>query len=374
MFELTNVSKFSGETAKQLLISMVTVALVSLGCFAMRDYLDYKFTGYILLMAVSILAIFLSLKPILAAVLLSVLILNFFFIQPYYKLHIYSTEEAMLLLMFFVVALVNGALTLRIRKAQETARQMEAKWNTMRLYDTLLDSLSHELRTPIATIMGAIGIMQDRESKLSEENKNKLLSEMDKASLRLNHQVENLLNMSRLESGHIKPKMDWCDIEELAYKVIDSLTQELSQHEVVVSKRDYMPLFRLDYGLMEQIFYNLLFNAAQYSPQGSQIIISIEYRPSINFEFSNEKLYSCVIRVEDNGNGFAQADIENAFEKFFRVDSSVTGGTGLGLSIVRGLTEAQGGRVVLENRMTGGARFTLLFPAEVMELKDIRHE
>lgn len=364
----------SGETAKQFFISILTVVIVSLGCFLLRDYLDYKFTGYILLMAVSILAIFLSLKPVLAAVLLSVLILNFFFIQPYYTLHIYNTEEAMLLLMFFIVALVNGALTHKIRKAQEAARHMEAKWNTIRLYDTLLDSLSHELRTPIATIMGAIGIMQDKESGLSEENKAKLLSEMDKASLRLNHQVENLLNMSRLESGHIKPKLDWCDIEELVYKVIDSLTQELAQHEVVVSKRDYMPLFRLDYGLMEQIFYNLLFNAAQYSPQGSQIIISIEYRPSINFEFSNEKLYSCVLRVEDNGNGFAQADIENAFEKFFRVDSSVTGGTGLGLSIVKGLTEAQGGRVILENRTTGGARFTLLFPAEVMELKHIRHE
>lgn len=366
--------KIQSNTALDYFISSLTVVLISIGCFALRDYLDYKFTGYILLMAVSILAIFLGLRATLLAAVLSVFILNFFFIKPYYTLHIYSSEEAMLLLMFFIVALVNGALTLKIRKAREAARLMEAKLNTMKLYDTILDSLSHELRTPIATIMGSIGMMQDKDSQLTDEIKKKLLSEMEKASLRLNHQVENLLNMSRLESGHIKPKLDWCDIEELVYKAIDSLTIELAQHEVIVSKRDYMPLFRLDYGLMEQIFYNLLFNAAQYSPPGSQIIVIIEYKPKVNFEFSEDKWFTCNIRVEDNGKGFPEAHIENAFEKFFRVDNSVTGGIGLGLSIVKGLTEAQNGKVILQNRTAGGASFTLQFPAEVMELKDIRNE
>jgi len=361
-------------TTKQYFVSVATTLLVAAICFIFRDYLSYKITGYILLIAVSLLAVFIGLKSLLVAALLSALVLNFFFIEPYYTFHIYSTEDALLLLMFFIVAMINGALNYKIRKARQAAQLMEAKWNTMRLYDTLLDSLSHELRTPIATIMGAIGIMQDKVNPLSESDKSRLLAEMDKASHRLNHQVENLLNMSRLESGHIKPKLDWCDLEELFYKVIDSLAEELAQHEVIVTKREYMPLFKLDYGLMEQILYNLLYNAAQYSPAGTKIELGLIYKPDVAFEPSEGIPYSCMVTVEDNGNGFPEVDITKAFDKFYRVDNSKTGGTGLGLSIVKGLTEAQSGKVNLENKDSGGARFILQFAAEVMELKDISNE
>jgi two-component system, OmpR family, sensor histidine kinase KdpD len=347
---------------------------VSLACFAGRDYFDYKIVGYLLLVTVSLLAIFFDLYAVLLAALLSAIILNFFFIKPYYTLQIHNTEDSMLLLMFFIVALVNGALTYKIRKAQQKAQFMEAKLNTMKLYNTLLDSLSHELRTPIAAIMGAVGTMQDEANKLSEENRKKLLAEMEKASLRLNHQVENLLNMSRLESGYIQPKLDWCDLEELVYKVVDSLNEELVQHSVIVEKYDYMPLFKMDYGLVEQILYNLIFNATQYSPVGSEIKIGIEYIPSVNFEFPENGKFSCIITVEDNGYGFPESDIENAFDKFFRVDTTKPGGTGLGLSIVKGLTEAQNGLVILENKDSGGARFKVCFPAEVMQLKHISNE
>jgi len=349
------------------------VLTVSLICFAAREYFDYKIVGYILLVTVSLLAIFLDLYAVLLAALLSAVILNFFFIHPYYTLHIHSTEDSMLLLMFFIVALVNGALTYKIRKAQQAAQLMAAQLNTMKLYNTLLDSLSHELRTPIAAIMGAVGTMQEKASQLTEENRAGLLSEMEKASLRLNQQVENLLNMSRLESGYVKPKMDWCDLTELVYKVIDSLTGELAHHDVTVDTREYMPLFKLDYGLMEQIMYNLLYNAAQYSPPGSQIMVSIEYKPTVNFEFPENESPSCIIRVEDNGPGFPEEAVEKAFEKFFRV-TSAAGGTGLGLSIVKGLTEAQNGKITLMNKASGGAVFTLSFPAEVMHLKEISNE
>lgn len=336
-----------------------------------RGYFDYKVVG---LVTVSLLAIFLRINAVLLAALLSALILNFFFIKPYYTLHIHTTEDTMLLLMFFIVAMVNGALTYKIRKAQEKAQQMEANLNTMKLYNTLLDSLSHELRTPIAAIMGAVGTMQEESNTLSEFNKARLLSEMEKASLRLNHQVENLLNMSRLESGYIKPKFDWCDIEELAYKVIQSLNEELTYYNVAVHTNDYMPLFKLDYGLTEHILYNLLYNATQYSPEGSDIRIGIEYHPNIDFDFPGQEKFSCVITVEDSGDGFPEAAIDKAFEKFFRVNSTRTGGTGLGLSIVKGLVEAQNGKITLRNKESGGAQFMIYFPAEVMQLKGISNE
>jgi two-component system sensor histidine kinase KdpD len=353
---------------------MLAVFSVALACFGARDFLDYKIVGYLLLVTVSLLAIFFDIYAVLVAAFLSAVILNFFFIKPYYNFRIHSTEDSMLLLMFFIVALVNGALTYKIRRAKEAARMMEARLNTMKLYNTLLDSLSHELRTPIASIMGAVGTMQDDAGKLSDDNRKRLLCEMEKSSMRLNHQVENLLNMSRLESGYIKPVFDWCDLEELVYKVIDSLSEELVQHKVVVAKNSYMPLFKLDYGLTEQIIYNLLYNAAHYSPPGSEINIAVEYFPTVDFEFPENHRFSCLITVEDNGAGFPEQDIDNAFDKFFRGSNTPTGGTGLGLSIVKGLTEAQNGIITLENKDTGGARFKIYFPAEVMQINEISNE
>lgn len=357
----------------QYLISFLTVSLVSTSCLLTRDYIDYKVIGYLLLVLVSILAIFLEILPVLLAAFLSAVILDFFFIKPYYNFHINSAEDALLLLLFFVIAMINAVLTFKIRKAEQVSQIKEAKLNTMKLYNTLLDSLSHELRTPISTIMGSIGTLQQSEN-LSEENKSKLLSEMDKASLRLNYQVENLLNMSRLESGYIQPKLDWCDVKELIYNVLDNLNETLLQHKISVKSNDYLPLFKLDYGLMEQIIYNLVYNASQYTPTGAEIKIEIKYNPEVNLTYNDEQIMSCVILISDDGQGFPEAEISKVFDKFYRINNSKTGGTGLGLSIVKGFVEAQNGKIKLQNREEGGASFTLSFPAEVMQTKNIGNE
>jgi two-component system sensor histidine kinase KdpD len=358
----------------QYLVSLFTIAGVSALCLATRDYIDYRMVGYLLLVAVSLLAALLRIKPVLLAALLSAVILDFFFIKPYYNLHIHNAEDALLLLMYFVIALVNGVLTYKIRTAEQLARQRETKWNTMKLYNTLLDSLSHELRTPISTIMGAVGTLQEKNDGLTLRNEEQLLAEMEKAALRLNHQVENLLNMSRLESGYIQPKSDWCDIGELTYNVVNNLKEELSGHKVTVEKSGYLPLFRLDYGLTEQVLYNLLFNAAQYSGAGASIHINLEFRPEVDYEPHDGLQYTCSIVVSDDGSGFPNTEIGNAFDKFYRMRHAKTGGTGLGLSIVRGFVEAQDGTVTVQNRDEGGAEFRILFPAPVMHTKSIGNE
>lgn len=361
------------KSRNQYLVSLFSILLVAGVCLLTRDYFDYKVTGYLLLVVVSLLAIFLEIYPVLLAALLSALVLDFFFIKPYYTLHINSTEDFLLLLLFFVIAMINAVLTYKIRKTEQIAQVREARLKTMQLYNTLLDSLSHELRTPISTIMGSVGTMQ-QSANLSDSNKQKLLAEMEKASLRLNHQVENLLNMSRLESGYIQPKLDWCDVNELIYHVLDNLEEELKHHKVVVRKNDYLPLFKLDYGLTEQIIYNLVFNASQYTPKGARITITIDYKPEVDFEYHDDVAMTCLIAIADDGNGFPEAEIDKAFDKFFRVADSKTGGTGLGLSIVKGFAEAQQGTVSLANGEHGGAVFTIAFPAAVMHLKDISDE
>src|SRR6476620_11772628 len=173
----------------QYLVSLLSIAIVSGLCLFVRNYVDYKVVGYLLLVMVSLLAIFLQIVPVLLAALLAALVLDYLFIKPYYSLHINSAEDALLLLLFFVIALINAVLTFKIRKAEQLAQAKEVKWSTMKLYNTLLDSLSHELRTPIATVIGAIGTLQEKPNLLTDENKTKLLSEMERASLRLNHQV-----------------------------------------------------------------------------------------------------------------------------------------------------------------------------------------
>lgn len=358
----------------QYLISILSIGIISVLCLLIRDYLDYKIVGYVLLVVVSLLAMFLGILPVLLSAVLSALILNFFFIKPYHTFHINSAEDSLLLFLFFLIALVNGVLTYKIRKAEKILQIKEVRSNTMKLYNALLDSLSHELRTPISAIMGAIDTIQSKSVSISDENKQKLYAEIEKASLRLNHQVENLLNMSRLESGVIQPKMDWCDLKELVYNVLDSLKEDLLFHKIVVDIEDNLPLFKLDYGLMEQIIYNLIFNASQYTPKGAKIEINVAYNADVDFEYNPEKLMPCVIKIIDDGNGFPENEIDKVFDKFYRLNNSKTGGTGLGLSIVKGFVEAQNGNVSLENREEGGSEFTLSFPALVMNTQDISNE
>jgi len=358
----------------QYLISVLSVSTVALLCLFVRDYLDYKIVGYLLLVVVSVLSMFLAILPLLLSAVLSALILNFLFIKPYYTFHVSNAEDSLLLVLFFIITLVNAVLTHKIRRAEKVLQIKEVRVNTMKLYNALLDSLSHELRTPISTIMGAIDTIQSKSVAISEENKTNLYAEIEKASLRLNHQVENLLNMSRLESGVIEPKMDWCDLEELVYNVLDHLKDDLQFHKVVVKTDENLPLFKLDYGLMQQIIFNLVFNASQYTPKGAKIEINIAYNVDVDFEFNPDKPFPCVITIADDGIGFPENEIDKVFDKFYRLQNSKTGGTGLGLSIVKGFVEAQNGKVKLENREEGGSVFTLSFHPLIMNTKDISNE
>lgn len=337
--------------------------IVSALCFGLSDYIGYRVVALILLVTVSLIAMFFDIVPVLVAAILSALIWNFFFIPPKFTFHIENTEDVLMFLMYFVIAMVNAVLTFKIRQAEKAAQKKEEKENTLKLYSTLLNSLSHELRTPISTIIGATDNLQTQESKLTEQNKKELVGEISKASLRLNRQVENLLNMSRLESGFIQPKKDWCDINELVHDAVNRVKENAEQRPISIIIKDTLPLFRIDYGLIEQVLYNLLLNAILYVPKYSVI--------TIKANCIEEKL---VLIVEDTGNGFPEDEIEKVFEKFYRLKNSDTGGTGLGLSIVKGFVEAHNGAIHLENIPEGGAKFTVVIPAETSYINELKNE
>ena len=213
----------------QSFISIFAILVISSLCFYSVDIIGYQVTALVLLLAVSILAMLFDIIPVLLAASLSAMIWNFFFIPPIFTFHIAKAEDAFLFLMYFVVALVNAILTYKIRETEKKVRDKEEKENTIKLYNTLLNSLSHELKTPIAAIIGAVDTLKDN-STINESNKTELITQIGIAGLRLNKEVENLLSISRLESGVLKLNYDWCDLNELVHIVINKLEDDLKGH------------------------------------------------------------------------------------------------------------------------------------------------
>src|SRR5690606_38962600 len=249
-----------------------------IACYFSVEYIGYQVVALILLLQVSILAMLFDIFPVLITAVLSALIWNFFFIPPLYNFTIGTPEDALMFLMYFVIAMINTVLTFKIRQFEKKAREKEERENTIKLYDTLLNSLSHEMRTPLATIIGSVDSIKENEHKLSDENRRELFSEIEIASFRLNRQVENLLNMSRLEAGVLQPKPDWCDFNALVFSIIKVYREEKISQTIVSEPNESLPLFNLDSGLLEQMFHNLIHNAVQYTPKNPLISIEITRR------------------------------------------------------------------------------------------------
>jgi len=484
----------------QYFITSVLVILSSLCFYLVKGIIGYQVISFGLLILVSLLAIFYGTGPILLAATLSALIWDYFFIPPQFTLHIQEPLDVLMLIMFFIIALLNGILTSRVRYQEkkirireerthalyqltrdltmtsgidevskiavryirkyfklesviilkndsgqlekqlshETNKQLsenelsiatwvyrhsvkagkhtdtlpstdytfypltgnsdnmgviavelsniftqgeEQFWEAFlsqisskyereflrnaakkayilnesdKLYKTLFNSISHELRIPVATIIGASDTLLSQ--SYPDETKMKLYSEINTASLRLNQLIENLLNMSRLESGRITPRPDWCDAHDLANSVINNLHQELGPFRLSIVIPPDMPLVMIDFGLIEQVLHNLVLNATQNIPAGTTIRLKIFYD---NGNFT--------IQVMDRGNGFPPDDLGMVFNKFYRGKNAKTGGTGLGLSIVKGFVEAHQGTVIAENRQNGGAIFTIKIPAKILK-------
>ncbi len=341
------------------LIAILSVGIVSLLCAPLAETENYHLVPYLLLLTVSVLATFMSVIPVLIASTLSALVWNFFFIPPHFTFHIEKTEDLLLFAMFFMIAIINGVLTSRIRQMSELAQKAHFLSDSDKLYKTLFNSISHELRIPVSTIMGASENLIQPD--YSPEIKAELASEILTASARLNRVIENLLNMSRLESGRISIKLDWHDVNDLFNKVLIDLADELHQHKIIIDVPEDMPLIKIDFGLMENVLYNLVYNSIQHSPVNSEIKLSSFHENNV-----------LVIQVADMGSGFPEDKIDKVFDKFFRINGAKPGGLGLGLSIVKGFIDAHKGRIIVENLETGGALFTIYIPSDLPPIDNLK--
>jgi len=243
------------------------------------------------------------------------------------------------------------ALVIERELLDEAAEQAVMLRESERLYTTLLNSISHELRTPIATIAGAASSLLDPNTALNSASRMELTVEIESAAERLNRLVENLLDMSRLDAGRLQLKMEWCDIGDVVGVALRRLQGEISGRPLTVAIDPAMPLVKMDFVLMEQVLVNLLDNACSYTPAESALEITAAVEGQ-----------SIRLDISDRGPGIPADTLERIFEKFYRVPGTAAGGTGLGLSICRGLVEAHGGTLTVQPRAGGGTTFSIRLP------------
>jgi two-component system, OmpR family, sensor histidine kinase KdpD len=370
----------------QIVFSLVIVLAVAGGCFLLTETIGYRSVALILMLTVSILAIRMHLAAILTAAAASALLWDYFFIPPRFTFTIGNGEDALLLVMYFIIALLGGVIHYRMKQLDQMEQQKRDREHAIDLYNVLFNSLSHELRTPIATILGTADTLQEQTDRLTPSQKQELLKGITQSSLRLHEQVENLLNVSRIEAGVIRAKKEWCDVNDLIRGIVVKLKSVLGTRIVNIDIANDFPLVQLDYGLTEQILQNLLTNVARHTPADTAIHLhaSLQKKRIGHFESDDDlngalksvsERQNSVLTIEffDNGPGFPEFELDRVFEKFYRIDQSATGGTGLGLYVVRAFTEAQGGEVSLSNHPSGGARFLLEFPTPVLS-QSFHHE
>ncbi len=215
---------------------------------------------------------------------------------------------------------------------------------TERLRAALLSSLSHDLRTPLVSILGAATSLINYDDDLSASDRGELAHTIQEEAERLNRFVQNLLDMTRLGSGALKPNADWADLRDIANAAAERAGKLLKGRQIRIDIDETVPLVCVDSVLVEQVFFNLLDNACKYSPPGSTVTIWGRGRP-----------HQVLVEVCDQGPGIPEADRERVFDMFYRVDAAdkQTAGTGLGLAICRGIIEAHGGAIKAEPGMNG---------------------
>jgi len=229
---------------------------------------------------------------------------------------------------------------------------------TERLRAALLTSISHDLRTPLASILGTVSSLRSYADRYDESQREELLATLQGESERLNRFVGNLLDMTRLESGAVELRLDLVDIAEIVGAALERAGSVLAQHRVEVAIAPDLPMLRLDAILFEQVLFNLFDNAAKYAPPGSRIDLQARRDGDV-----------VLIEVADEGPGIPPGDLERIFDKFYRVQAQDRrrAGTGLGLAICRGFVEAQGGRIDAQNRRDrAGAVVTIRLPVPQM--------
>jgi two-component system, OmpR family, sensor histidine kinase KdpD len=245
------------------------------------------------------------------------------------------------------------ALAIERTQSQNAAANAHMQMETEEMRSSLLSAVSHDLRTPLASITGAASTLRSQGEKLAPSVRDELLESISEEALRLSRLVGNLLDMTRLESG-MELRRDLYPLEEIVGAALQRLEPQLAGREVTAAIPEDLPLVNVDDVLLGQVLVNLLENAAKYSPPGSAIEIAATATPA-----------AVQMEVRDRGPGFAEGEEKRLFEKFYRGKPEGVRGAGLGLAICRAIVMAHRGSIEALHREGGGAIFRIRLPLNI---------
>lgn len=255
-------------------------------------------------------------------------------------------QEKTILLRSFI-SQITSSLQREINIDNNKKKQIYTE--SQKLFQTVLNSVSHELRTPISIITSAVSNMNDENTASNPVFRKQIGEELNSAALRLNDLVENILDMSRIESGYLSLNLQLYEVNDLIGTVINDLQKETYSQQIVLNIEENLPLIKIDINWFKQALLNILHNAISYTTPAS--IITIE----VKTESNNLLIFS----IFDNGKGVPEETIPHLFEKFYRVPGSKSGGTGLGLTITKAIIEGHNGSITARNREEGGLHFLI---------------
>ncbi|CAL1240951.1 sensor histidine kinase KdpD [Candidatus Methylocalor cossyra] len=271
-------------------------------------------------------------------------------LRPEHLRRVFLPEQRQLLETF--IAQIVQALE-RVRLAEQ-ARAAAVEMEAERLRNSLLSAISHDLRTPLATIVGAASTLAENDTALKPEDRQELSRAIHEEALRMSSLISNILDMAKLDAGAVQLNRQWHILEEIVGTVLTRLKKRLDRRPVEVKLPPDLSLVYMDAVMIEQVLTNLLENAIRYTPPGSPIEISAERSP-----------FTVTISVADRGPGLPKGQEELLFEKFYRAQREGSqSGVGLGLTICRAIVEAHGGYIRARNRPRGGAIFSFVLPLE----------
>ena len=362
--------------------AVIGVAVLTALLIPLRSWINSTTVALAFLLLVLFSAMLWGSKPALLASIVAMLLLNFCFLPPYYTLTIEDPQNWIALTAFLITAVAVGQLSARakqraeeaeagrvenrrlyeeLRDAFEIASQAEALKRSERLKSALLDAVTHDLRTPLTSIKASSTILIDdrlgRGEPLGPGEQEALLDVINQESDRLDHFVESLVDLARIEAGELELRRNWGPVEEMVDAAVARAEPLLKEHRLQIKIEKELPIVRVDARAVAEVIFTLIDNATKYSPPRSGITIQVE----------REGDEMVKISVEDEGSGIPPAARARVFEKFFRESPEETAGRavgiGMGLSIARGIVEAHGGRIWIEDGADGrGTRVNFTVP------------
>jgi two-component system sensor histidine kinase KdpD len=376
---------WQGSAAVRYVAGLSAILVSTTALIPLRGHINTTTVAVSLLLVILFVAMFFGSKPALLASMLAMLCFNFFFLPPFHTFTIADPQNWVALAAFFITALVVGQLSARakrqaleaetgrveiarlyedLRIAFDRASEAEALKKSERLKSALLDAVTHDIRTPLTSIKAsATLLLGDRESaepieKLSAEEKEALLTVINHGADRLDHFVEGIVDLARIDAGDMKLYRNWGEIEDIIDAALAQAGPLTRAHGIEVVVADDLPVVRVDSRAVAEVIYTLLDNASKYASPGTLIKISAERAGDEVIKIS----------VEDQGPGIPINLRNRVFERFFRaasgeVSGDRSGGIGMGLAIAKGIVEAHGGQIWIEDGKTGeGTRVAFTVP------------